>query len=214
MLENIPLFSGLTGEEITQLEHCATVRTYPRHAVIINEGDETDALYVLISGRTRVYMCNEEGKEIILNELGPGEHFGELALVDDAPRSASVMALEKTRVSVISRQDFREVLENNSDMAFSLIRYLSRRIRVLSDNLRNLALLDVYGRVARLLLDLAKDIDGQLTIPQRPTQQELANRIGASREMVARILKDLETGGYISITRKQIVINEKLPERY
>jgi CRP/FNR family cyclic AMP-dependent transcriptional regulator len=214
MLEKIPLFSGLTGEELSLLEQHASKRSYPRHAVIINEGDETDSLYVILSGKVRVFMSDQDGKEIILNEQGPGEHFGELALVDDAPRSASVMTLQKTQVSVITRNDFRDVLARNSDIAFRLIQSLSRRIRVLSDNVRNLALLDVYGRVAKLLLGMAEEIEGRLTILERPTQQELANHIGASREMVARILKDLETGGYITITRKQIVINEKLPNRY
>ena len=214
MLKNIPLFAGLSEKELTLLEQHANTRTFPRHAILITEGDETDSLYIIQSGKVRVFKSNEEGKEIILNEQGPGEHFGELALVDDAPRSASVMALEKTRVSIISRQDFRQVLGKHPDIAFSLIREFSRRIRVLSENVKDLALLDVYGRVAKTLLGMATDIDGQLIIEDRPTQQDIANHIGASREMVARILKDLETGGYITITKKQILINEKLPRAY
>jgi CRP/FNR family cyclic AMP-dependent transcriptional regulator len=159
-------------------------------------------------------MSNEEGKEIILNEQGPGEHFGELALLDDTPRSASVMAMEKTQVSVISRQDFRDVLLNHPGIALSLIKDLSRRVRLLSENVKNLALLDVYGRVAKTLIGMARHIEGRLTIESRPTQQDIANHIGASREMVSRILKDLETGGYITITKKRIFINEKLPNAY
>jgi CRP/FNR family cyclic AMP-dependent transcriptional regulator len=214
MLRNIPLFAALTDTDLELLEQHANTRTFPRNAILINEGDETDSLYVILSGKVRVFMSNPDGKEIILNEQGPGEHFGELALIDDAPRSASVMALEKTRVSVISRQDFRNVLNCNPDIAFSLIKDLSRRVRILSDNVRNLALLDVYGRVAKTLLGMAQEIDGKLTITERPTQQDIANHIGASREMVARILKDLETGGYITITKKQLIINEKLPAAY
>ena len=214
MLKDIPLFAGLTDDELSKLEQRANTRTFPKNAILINEGDETDSLYIIQAGRVRVFMSNEEGREIILNEQGPGEHFGELALIDDAPRSASVMATKKTQVSVISRQDFREVLANHPDIAFSLIRDLGRRVRLLSDNVKNLALLDVYGRVAKTLLGMARDIDGRLTIEERPTQQDIANHIGASREMVARILKDLETGGYITITKKQILINEKLPSRY
>lgn len=214
MLKNIPLFAGLSEKELSLLEKHANTRTFPRHAILITEGDETDSLYIIQSGKVRIFKSNEEGKEIILNEQGPGEHFGELALVDDNPRSASVMALEKTRVAIISRQDFRQVLGKHPDIAFSLIQEFSRRIRVLSENVKDLALLDVYGRVAKTLLGMAKDIDGQLIIEDRPTQQDIANHIGASREMVARILKDLETGGYITITKKQILINEKLPSAY
>ncbi len=214
MLKDIPLFAGLTDDELALMEQHANTRTFPKNAILINEGDETDSLYLLLSGKVRVFMSNADGKEIILNEQGPGEHFGELALIDDAPRSASVMAMEKIQVSVISRQDFREVLNKNPDIAFSLIKDLSRRVRTLSDNVKNLALLDVYGRVAKTLLGMAQDIDGKLVIAERPTQQDIANHIGASREMVARILKDLETGGYISITKKQLIINEKLPSAY
>jgi CRP/FNR family cyclic AMP-dependent transcriptional regulator len=208
------MFAGLSDEELSLLEHHANIRSYQKNAILINEGDDTDSLYLILSGKVRIFMSNEDGKEIILNEQGPGEHFGELALLDDAPRSASVMAMEKTRVSLISRQDFREVLGRHPDIALSLIQDLSRRVRLLSENVKNLALLDVYGRVAKTLLGMAKDIDGMLTIDDRPTQQDIANHIGASREMVARILKDLETGGYITITRKQILINEKLPSGY
>lgn len=214
MLKDIPLFAGLTDDELALMEQHANTRTFPKNAILINEGDETDSLYLLLSGKVRVFMSNADGKEIILNEQGPGEHFGELALIDDAPRSASVMAMEKIQVSVISRQDFREVLNKNPDIAFSLIKDLSRRVRILSDNVKNLALLDVYGRVAKTLLSMAQNIDGKLVIAERPTQQDIANHIGASREMVARILKDLETGGYISITKKQLIINEKLPSAY
>jgi len=214
MLKNIPLFAGLSEKELSLLEQHANTRTFRKNAILITEGDDTDSLYIIQSGKVRIFMSNPDGKEIILNEQGPGEHFGELALVDDAPRSASVMALEKTQVSIISRQDFREVLGKHPDIAFSLIRDLSRRIRLLSENVKDLALLDVYGRVAKTLLGMAKNIDGQLIIEERPTQQDIANHIGASREMVARILKDLETGGYISVTKKQILINEKLPSAY
>jgi len=214
MLKNIPLFAALADDALALLEQHANTRTFPRNAILINEGDETDSLYLILSGKVRVFMSNPDGKEIILNEQGPGEHFGELALIDDSPRSASVMALEKTQVSMISRQDFREVLNCNPDVAFGLIKDLSRRVRTLSDNVKNLALLDVYGRVAKTLIGMAQDIDGKLTISERPTQQDIANHIGASREMVARILKDLETGGYITITKKQLIINEKLPSAY
>jgi len=149
-----------------------------------------------------------------VNMQGPCEHFGELALLDSTPRSASVMTTEKTKLAVVSKPDFQRMLAAHPGIALSLIRDLTRRVRVLSENVKSLALLDVYGRVAKTLLAMASDRDGKLIVEKRLTQQDIANRVGASREMVARIMKDLTTGGYISVANKHIVINEKLPERY
>lgn len=211
---NVPLFSGLGPGELKVLEHHATLRTYSRNTVVINEGDEASSLYVILSGQVKVFLSNEEGKEIIVNMQGPGEHFGELALIDSAPRSASVMTVKKTRLAAISKADFSKILADHPDIALSLIRDLTGRVRILSENVKNLALLDVYGRVAKTLLSLALERDGKLVIEERLTQQDIANRVGASREMVARIMKDLITGHYVTIEDKRIQINEKLPERY
>jgi len=211
---DVPLFAGLGPSELGVLEQHATIRTYPRNSVVIHEGDEANALYVILSGQVKVFLSNEEGKEIVLNMQGPGEHFGELALIDSAPRSASVMTVEKTRLAAISKADFRQILADHTDISLSLIRDLAARVRLLSENVKNLALLDVYGRVAKTLLSLAEKRNGRLLIEKRLTQQDIANRVGASREMVARIMKDLVSGNYISIDHNQIRINEKLPERY
>ncbi|MEA2080725.1 MAG: Crp/Fnr family transcriptional regulator [Pseudomonadota bacterium] len=214
LFEKVPLFSGLSGPELTILGQHATLRTYPKNTLVINEGDEANALYVVISGQVKVFLSNEDGKEIIVNMQGPCEHFGELALLDSTPRSASVMTSEKTKLAIVSKSEFQRMLAKHPGIALSLIRDLTRRVRVLSDNVKSLALLDVYGRVAKTLLGMASDRDGKLIVEKRLTQQDIANRVGASREMVARIMKDLTTGGYISIANKQIVINERLPERY
>jgi len=214
VFEKVLLFSGLSGSELTILAQHATIRTYPKNTIVINEGDEANALYVVISGQVKVFLSNEEGREIIVNMQGPCEHFGELALLDSTPRSASVMTTEKTKLAVVSKPDFQRMLAAHPGIALSLIRDLTRRVRVLSENVKSLALLDVYGRVAKTLLAMASDRDGTLMVEKRLTQQDIANRVGASREMVARIMKDLTTGGYISVTNKHIVINEKLPERY
>lgn len=213
-LENIPLFSGLSDAELATLEQHTTTRIYPRNTIVINEGDEGSALYVLISGQVKVYLSNEEGKEIIVNTLGPGEYFGELALLDNTPRSASVMTTCKSRLAMVSKADFKHVLSCHPSIALNLIMQLAGKIRILSENVRSLALLDVYGRVAKTLLDMATEEDGKLIVKERMTQQDIANHVGASREMVARIMKDLVTGGYITLDRKHIVINEKLPEHY
>lgn len=214
MLSKIPIFSGLSDCELAAIERHAVSRAYPKNSVIINEGDTTDSLYIILNGKVKVFLSDENGREIIINSHGPGEYFGELALIDDAERSASVITLEKSTFSVISKNDFKQVLSGHPEIAISVIKDLTRRVRQLTDNVKSLALLDVYGRVAKTLLALAHEEDGELIIEERLTQQELANRVGASREMVARILKSLESGGYISYRGKHIVIHEKLPSGY
>jgi len=214
MLEDVAIFSGLSPTELELLEHHMVTRSFQKNTIIINEGDEASTFFIIITGAIKVFLSNEEGKEIIINAQGPGDHFGELALLDGAPRSASVITTEKSTIGVISKEDFHKVLSRNTDMALNLIRELTRRVRFLSDNVRTLALMDVYGRVAKVLLGMAQEEDGKMVINNRPTQQDIANHIGASREMVARILKDLATGNYISIDGKRLIINEKLPDAY
>jgi len=214
MLENIAIFSGLSRPELDILENHMITRTFRKNTVIINEGDQANSLYIILSGMVKVFLSNEGGKEIIINTLGEGDHFGELALLDDAPRSASVMTTEKSSLGTISKTDFVNVVSKHPELALKLIQELTRRVRLLSENVKTLALMDVYGRVAKTLLGMAKHEDGMLLIENRPTQQDIANRIGASREMVARIMKDLATGDYISIDGKRLIINEKLPDAY
>jgi CRP/FNR family cyclic AMP-dependent transcriptional regulator len=213
-LQNIEIFYGLCNEDLMLLQQHMTVRAYSKNTIILNEGDDASSLYVILSGSAKVFLSNDEGKEIILNTLHAGDHFGELALLDNSPRSASIITSEKSKMGIISKIDFKHVLTNHPHIALHLISHLTKRVRLLSDTIRNLALLDVYGRVAKTLLDLATDKDGLLIIENRPTQQELANRIGASREMVAKIMKDLSIGGYITVDSKIISINEKLPAGY
>lgn len=214
MLENIIIFSELSQPELKILENHMITRTFRKNTVVINEGDEANSLYIILSGKVKVFLSNEDGKEIIINTQGAGDHFGELALLDEAPRSASVMTTEKSSIGVISKVDFVNVLTKHPELALKLIRELTRQIRLLSENVKTLALMDVYGRVAKTLLGMVEQQDGHLVIENRPTQQDIANRIGASREMVARIMKDLVTGNYISIDGKRLVINEKLPDAY
>jgi len=211
MLTNVPLFSALRESELQSLLAHAAKKVVPKNTIVISEGDRTDSLYVILSGKVKVFLQDEEGKEIILNSQGPGEYFGEMALIDEEPRSASVMTTEMSIFMVVSKGDFRQCLADHPDMALSLIKGLSHRLRLLTENVRSLALMDVYGRVAKVLLSLARPEDGKLIISNGLTQQEIANRVGASREMVGRILRDLTTGGYINIEGKTITIHEKLP---
>lgn len=211
MLHYVHMFSDLASSETEILTKHCTTRNYPANSILINEGDDTSSLYVIVEGEVKVFVNDEHGKEAILNIMGEGEYFGELALVDDAPRSASVMTTKPTKVMIITKADFKRCLNDNPDMAYSLIRALSKQVRALTDSVKNLSLMDVYGRVAHTLLDLAEDKDGKQVIDQKLTHQDIANMVGASREMVSRILKDLSTGGYISVEKKNITINEKLP---
>lgn len=198
---------------IEALAATGIVRNYPRQTLLIQEGDRSDQLYVVLSGRLKVFLSDAEGKEIVIDTLGPGECFGELALEGD-PRSASVMTIETCRLAVIERLQFKQLLAVNPDVAYTLIATLIRRARNLTRAIGSLALLDVYGRVARLLLDNAVEQNGKLIVAERMTQQEIAKRINASREMVSRILTDLREGGYIGIEDERIVIHRPLPKRW
>jgi CRP/FNR family transcriptional regulator, cyclic AMP receptor protein len=203
----------LNASALKAISGHAVTRTYPKNSVVVNEGDRTDSLYIIVSGRVKFYVSDENGKEIVLNFAGPGEYFGELML-DEGPRSASVMTLEATRFSVIPKDDFVEFVTRNPEFSLHLVRKLIRRVRALTENVKSLALMDVYGRVAHMLLELADEHDGTLVIEKRPTQQEMANRVGASREMVSKILTDLGAGGYVRVEGKSMVIAKALPSRW
>jgi CRP/FNR family cyclic AMP-dependent transcriptional regulator len=188
-------------------------RSYPKSAIIVAEGDKTDSLYIILEGRVKVFVSDGEGHDLVLSIQGSGEYFGELVL-DEGPRSASIMTLEASRFLVVPKNDFREFVAHNPAFALSLIEKLIGRVRALTASVKSLALMDVYGRVARLLLELAEETGGKLSIPQRLTQQDIASRIGASREMVSRILKDLSTGGYLTQSHSGIVLHRKPPEHW
>jgi CRP/FNR family cyclic AMP-dependent transcriptional regulator len=198
---------------LDEIATVATIRTYPKHAVIVTESDETDSLYVMLSGKARVYVSDAKGREVVLNQLGVGEYFGEVTL-DGGPRSASVMALEECRCAVIRRAELTAFIERNPGFALHLVRKLAHRVRELTENVRSLALMDVYGRVARLLLELAEQKDGRLVVPGPLTHKEIASRVGASREMISRIFSDLSDGGYVRKEDGQLVIARKPPPRW
>jgi CRP/FNR family cyclic AMP-dependent transcriptional regulator len=191
----------------------AVARTFPKNTIVVTEGDRTDSLYIIVSGRVKIYVSDEKGKEIALSEAGPGEYFGEMVL-DEGPRSASVMTLEPTQFLVVPKEDFEEFVRSSPDFALHLILKLIKRVRALTIDVKSLALMDVYGRVARMLLDLAVEKEGKLVIENKPTQQEMASRVAASREMVSRILTDLTAGGYIQVDRDRIVIAKTLPRAW
>ena len=213
MLENVPLFSGLPSEALAEIEQHGSVKSYKKHTIVINQDDETYTLYVILSGSVKVYVSGEDGREAILNHQQAGDYFGDLALIDQQPRVASVVTMEPSTFMVISREDFLACLSKNPEIAINLIKPMTSRIRMLAKNVSSLALLDVYGRVARTLLDESEQ-QGDILITEKLTQQEIADMVGASRAMVSRILKDLKEGGYISIENKRITIHQKLPHRW
>ena len=209
-----PSFLGMQDEELHSLSAHAKLQSYPRNKIVIHEGDHTDAVYVIHSGRVKVFLYGKNGKEIDLNVLRAGEYFGEMVL-DHGPRSASVMTLEPCQFFIIPQPVFRDFVIKHPEFAMRLIKTLIFRTRGLLNNVRSLASLDVYGRVARLLLDLAVEEEGgKLVIVGKLTKQEIANRVGASREMISRVFKDLTTGGYIEIEKCRIVIAKELPGQW
>lgn len=198
---------------ITQIAARVAARSFAKNAIIVTEGDDTDSLYVLLAGRVKVYVSGEDGREFEVNRIGPGAYFGEVIL-DGGPRSASVVALEDCRCAIVRRTELTSFLADFPGFSEHMLRTLARRVRVLTATVRDLALMDVYGRVARLLLDLAEDSGGQQVIPDKLTQKDIAQRVGCSREMVSRIFSDLTTGGYIRKDAGRIVVTRKPPSHW
>ena len=213
MLEKILLFEGIQKESIANLEKRLKPRSYGKGKTIIHQDDEGDAMYFIISGRLKVVSTIEDGKEALLDFLHDGDYFGELSLFDQESRSASVIAVEDSVLIRISRAELLGFLERHPEANLILLRSLAKRIRGITTNLSSLAQLDVYGRIARVLLQEAVDEHGELVTP-RMTQQDIGEMVGASREMVSKILKDLRIGGYISIQDKRIRIHRKLPSHW
>ncbi|RPH49785.1 MAG: Crp/Fnr family transcriptional regulator [Desulfobacteraceae bacterium] len=211
ILKNIPIFSCLHDDELYELTNVAIKKTFSKNTILISEGDSTDSLYVIYSGKVKAIITDENGKEVILSIFGPGEYFGELAFIDGEHRSASIITREPTEVLIISRDGLRDILSSNPNLAFNLLVGVVKRLREATKQIEGLALMDVYGRVARLLAHFAKAQGEKQIIEEKLTHQEIANMTGSSREMVSRIFKDLLAGGYISIENKLITINKPLP---
>ena len=214
VLKAVPLFASFPEDQLRMLTAVITRRSLPRSTTVMASGDPTDSLYIVLSGRLKVMMSDAEGKEVILSILGPGEFFGEMGLIDDAPRSASVVSIEPCEVLSIAKRDFKKCLAENFEMAQAVMRGLVRRLRDADRKIGSLALLDVYGRVARLLLDMSETVDGEKIVTKRLPKQDIAKMIGASREMVSRVMKDLQMGGYIEVRGSNIVLRDTimLPE--
>ena len=203
-------FEPLHDEVLRNIATSGVVRTFARNTVLINEGDVGDALYVILSGRVKVYSSNEAGREFVIDFHGAGEYVGEMTL-DGEARSASVMTVEPTTCAVVNRAQFRDFILAHPDFAMHLIDRLIHRLRVTTGNLKSLALSDVYGRLVRLLNTLSQDVDGKSIVPEKLTQQDIADRVGASRDMIGKLMKDLVAGGYLAVEDRTIAILKKLP---
>ena len=214
VLKAVPLFSSFPEEQLRMLASVVTRRSAARGSTVMAAGDLTDSLYIVLSGRLKVMMSDADGKEVILSILGAGEFFGEMGLIDDSPRSASVVAIESCELLSLSKRDFKKCLAENFEMTMAVMRGLVRRLREADRKIGSLALLDVYGRVARLLLDMSETIEGEKVVTKRLPKQDIAKMIGASREMVSRVMKDLQMGGYIEVRGSNIVLRDSivLPE--
>ena len=210
VLKAIPLFSSFPEDQLRMLTTVVGRKSVPRSTTVMGAGDPTDSLYIVLSGRLKVMMGDADGKEVILSILAPGEFFGEMGLIDDSPRSASVVTIEPCELLAIAKRDFKRCLEQNFEMAMAVMRGLVKRLREADRKIGSLALLDVYGRVARLLIDMAENVDGQKVVTKRLPKQDIAKMIGASREMVSRVMKDLQIGGYIEVRGKAIYLRDNI----
>ncbi len=189
-------------------------RRYRKGTLLIQEGDNGDTLFIILTGRLRAFSTGDSNREITYGVYGPGEYIGEMSL-DGGPRSASVITLEASSCAVVSQRTLERFVAERPEFAFELLAKVIRRARAATVSARQLALNDVYGRLKLLLMSLAvAGTDGQLRVTERLTHLEMAHRLGCSREMVSRLLKDLERGGYTTVQNSRYVLNKALPQRW
>src|SRR5881396_482539 len=210
LLRNVPLFSLLPGAQLVLLTSVLLRKAYPKNSAVVVAGDPADALYIVISGRLKVMMSDKEGKEVILAILNQGDFFGEMGLIDQAPRSASVVAIDSCELLTMTRADFTKCLQKSFDLTMNVIRGLVKRLREADQKIGSLALMDVCGRVARLLMEMAETVDGQKVVTKKLPKKQIAKMIGATREMVTRVMKEMETSGHIEVRAHGILLRDSL----
>ena len=203
-------FAPIRQETLRAIAATGVVRQFPKQTVLIHDGDTGDTLYIILAGRVKVYASNAAGREVVIDFHGPGECLGEMSL-DGSTRSASVITMEPTTCAIVNRSHFREFILAHPDFAMYLIEKLIHRVRVTTENVKSLALSDVYGRLVRLLNALSTEVDGAVAVREKLTQQDIADRVGASRDMIGKLMKDLVAGGYLAVEDRTISILRKLP---
>ncbi len=211
-LKEVPLFGTLSDPHLAGLAKIAVTRAFPKEAIIFHEGDYADALYLIRKGKVKVVLSNPDGKEVIISVLGTGDYFGELALIDDETRCARVVAMTPCQVTLIGRKAFNDLLAAEPLLSRELLKSLAARLRQANRHIGDLVMLDVFGRVARVLLGMVEQVGGEMLIRDLPTQREIAGMVGATREMVNKVMKDLMDNGYITVRDKVLVVNEGLSQ--
>ena len=198
LIRRAPLFAMLTEEQAAAFANAVVKRRFKRGETIVEQGKKTDALFILVNGQARVVTSDRDGREVILASLRTGDQIGEMSLIDDLPHSATVRAEVQTDVLILGRTEFLRCLPENTSIAYVVMRGLVQRLRQADRKIESLALMDVYGRVARVLLETAeKTPDGGLLIREKISRRDIAKMVGASREMVSRVMKDLQESGLI-----------------
>jgi CRP/FNR family transcriptional regulator, cyclic AMP receptor protein len=198
LIRRVPLFALLTSGQAEAVANAVVKRRFKRGEIIVEQGEKSNTLFIILTGRLRVVTSDKRGREVILATLQPGDYIGEMSLIDNGAHSATCRAEVQTDMLALGRAEFARCLPENSSMAYAIMKGLVQRLRQADRKIESLALMDVYGRVARSLLEFAlPDRDGQLTIRERISRQDIAKMVGASREMVSRVMKDLEDRGYI-----------------
>ncbi len=211
LIRRVPLFSMLTNEQAQVIADGVVKRRFRRGELMVEQGRKSEALFILLSGRARVVTSDSRGREVILAVFEMGDYFGEMSLIDGEPHSATVRAEVQTDALVLGRNEFSACLPDPSSLAYAFLRGMVARLRNADRQIESLALLDVYGRVARALLDMAQEENGQRTIRGKVSRQDLAKVVGASREMVSRVMKDLEERGLIETQENGwVVLTERL----
>ncbi|WP_077002013.1 Crp/Fnr family transcriptional regulator [Variovorax sp. KK3] len=212
LLRRVPLFSALTPSQSASIADAIVKKRFKRAEVVVEQGKKSDALYIILTGRARVMSTDSRGREVILATLQPGDYIGEMSLIDDEPHSATVRTEVQTDVLTLGREAFSRCLPENSSMSYNIMRGLVSRLRHADRKIESLALMDVYGRVARSLLEFAVDDGaGNLKVRDKISRQDLAKMVGASREMVSRVMKDLEERGFVQTQPDgSMIVKERL----
>lgn len=211
LIRRVPLFSLLTTDQAQSIADSVVKRRFKRGELIVEQGTKSNALFILLNGRARVLTADTRGREVILAVLQLGDYVGEMSLIDNEPHSATVRAEVQTDMLVLGRNEFSRCLPESSSLSYAILRGLVARLRNADRQIESLALLDVYGRVARTLLDMSEEEKGLKIIRGKVSRQDMAKVVGASREMVSRVMKDLEDKGVIeTLENGSVVIKERL----
>jgi len=211
-LRTFSMFNGMPEAALQAIVRVATMRRVPRKGIVVHTDDRIDFVYLILSGNLKALATDEEGREVIFGLLGPGELFGEMGVLDDNPRSATVIAVNPAQLVVIGKTDFKRFLQESPEVTYYIMRNLVQRLRKADRKIESLALMDVYGRVARLLLDMAETVNGEQVVTRKISKVDIAKMIGASREMVSRVMTDLQRQGLIEQGGGRIVLHERMAE--